>query len=279
MKAVVTGSGGFIGSRLVRRLLERGDDVIGLDVCTGCDICDWGQVERTEGFDVLYHLAAKTFVPDSYENPRDLYRVNLVGTLHTIELCRRNGAKMVFASSYVYGRPRYQPIDEDHPREPFNPYAQSKIMGEDLCAGYHRDFGVPVVVLRPFNIYGPGQDPRFLIPSIVEQARAGLVELKDPEPRRDWVYVDDVVEAYVRAGGLAASGFEVFNLGSGESHSVREVVDLLVRHAGRDVSVRFSGEQRRSEIMDTVADITRAVERIGWRPLVSLGEGLRRVME
>lgn len=278
MKVVVTGGEGFIGSRLVTRLKGLSDDVLTIDVHSGIDICDWNSLQDIGGFDVLYHLAAKIFVPESYEDPRGYYQVNIVGTLNALELCRKSHAKMVFASSYVYGQPKYQPIDENHPRDPFNPYALSKILGEDLCHGYHRDFGINVVIMRPFNIYGEGQDERFLIPSIIKQAKRGYIVLQDPEPRRDWVHVDDVVEAYVLAGRYPGEGFEIYNIGSGRSLSVKEVVEQIIKQIGDDVRVNYLSERRSYEIMDTVADITRAVSVLGWSPSVSFEEGLKRML-
>ncbi|MDP6381491.1 MAG: SDR family oxidoreductase, partial [Phycisphaerae bacterium] len=211
LKIAVTGSSGFVGSALVRKLAEVGAEVIEVDLAGGIDITDWTQVKNLPRFDVLMHLAAKTFVPDSYENPRDFYFTNVVSTMNVLELCRQREARMVFTSSYVYGRPRRLPIDESHPLAAFNPYAQTKLIGEALCEGYHRDFDLRIVILRPFNIYGPKQSGPFLIPTIINQAESGKIVLKDPDPRRDLLYRDDVVNAYVRAAEYTRAPFEVFN--------------------------------------------------------------------
>ena len=165
MKLAITGCNGFIGSHLVKRLLKDGHDLIKIDFNYGYDLTDWSSLQSLEKFDVLFHLAAKSYVPESYDNPQPFYYTNIVGTLNALELCRLHNAKMIYTSSYVYGQPKYLPIDEEHLVIPFNPYAQSKIIGEDLCKAYHRDFGLNVLTIRPFNIYGTGQSGRLYYPN------------------------------------------------------------------------------------------------------------------
>jgi UDP-glucose 4-epimerase len=275
----VSGSGGFVGVPLVRRLKELGANVLEIDHGQGADICDFEQVNKIGRFDALIHLAAKTFVPDSYENPRDFYATNLLGTLNALELCRIRKARMIFASSYVYGVPRFLPIDESHPVSGFNPYSGSKIAGEQLCERYQNDHGVQVAILRLFNIYGPGQNTKFLIPSIIEQAKKGKVFLKDPEPKRDFIYVADVVEAYVRVILYDDPGLSVFNIASGESFSVRDVVGEILKNFAEGVQVVFTGEERECEVPDTRADITKARNSLGWSPTVPFPEGIRACVE
>ena len=163
MKIVVTGSSGFVGTKLIKRLRVLKHEIIELDLTTGFDLTNWPHISSIKKFDVLIHLAAKIFVPDSYKFPHNMYNINILGTLNALELCRINGAKMIFASSYVYGVPLYLPIDENHPTSAFNPYCRSKLIGESLCMSYSKDFGVPVIIFRPFNIYGPDQNENFII--------------------------------------------------------------------------------------------------------------------
>ncbi|GAB4292411.1 MAG: SDR family NAD(P)-dependent oxidoreductase [Myxococcota bacterium] len=279
MRVAVTGSSGFLGSRLAVRLKELDIEIIELDIRSGVDLTDWRRLMGVEKSDVVIHLAARTFVPASYENPREFYSANIISTLNALELARKFRAKFIFASSYVYGVPEYLPIDENHPTKPFNPYAQSKIICEQLCAGYHRDFGMNIVIFRPFNLYGPGQDERFLIPTIIKQARSGSVMLKDPKPKRDWIFVDDAKEAFVKALYYDKSEFEVFNLGSGKSSSVEEIVAVLRKYVQGDFKVAFTGEERKFEVMDTVADISKARRLLGWNPGIELEEGIKKCLE
>jgi nucleoside-diphosphate-sugar epimerase len=278
MKIAVTGSCGFVGSHLIKRLRELDADIIELDIKNGIDITDWGQAGAVGKFDVMFHLAAKSYVPDSYKYPRDFYCSNIIGTVNALELCRVRKAKMIFVSSYVYGVPQYLPIDEKHPVAAFNPYAQTKIIGEQLCEGYNRDFDVPVVILRPFNIYGKGQNENFLIPTIIKQAKTGKILLKDAAPRRDIVYIDDVIDLLIKAIEYDQTSYEIFNVGTGVSYSVRELADMIVDLFDKRIEVEFEGEKRKNEIPDVKADISKAKKLLGWSSIVTIGEGLKRLV-
>jgi UDP-glucose 4-epimerase len=271
----VTGSQGFIGRRLVARLPTGPAAVATWDHSAGRDITEWTQLQSVAPFDVAIHLAGRTFVPGSFAAPRDYYRVNVLGTLNVLELCRQQGARLVFISAYCYGTPQYLPIDEQHPVQATNPYTESKLLGEQLCRAYHRDFGVNSMILRVFNTYGPGQAGDFLIPSILRQLATGRIALQDPAPRRDFVHVDDVVDACIRAAGQTAPGVQCCNIGSGNSISVRDLVNLLVACSGQSVAVEFTGAQRAGEIPDTRSDIRHAQAQLGWRPEIRLEDGVR----
>jgi len=274
IKAAVTGSSGFVGQHLIKSLRSKDFEFVKLDLQDGVDITDWKQIRSTEKFDVLFHLAAKTFVPDSFKNPRSFYYTNISGTLNALELCRLNNAKMIFASSYIYGQPQYLPIDETHPIVAFNPYAQTKVIGEQLCESYHRNFGVPIVILRPFNIYGYGQNENFLIPTMLKQMKEGVISLKDPEPKRDMVFIDDVIEAYINAAEYDQNGFDIFNIGSGISYSIQEIVDQITASSDQEIKVEFSGEKRKNEVLNTIADISKAKKLLNWNPKITFNEGL-----
>ena len=270
----VTGSSGFVGSYILRKLSELNVRVIGLDIRDGVDLTDWTQIRGLPRFDTMIHLAAKIFVPAAYENPREFYHTNIGSTINALEICRTHEAKMVFASSYVYGQPKYLPIDEEHPVSVFNPYCRSKVVCESLCEGYHRDFGIRVVILRAFNLYGPGQDKRTVIPSIIDQAETGRILLKDPQPRRDFVYIDDMVDAYVKAVQYEETPFETFNIAGGRSYSVKQIAETIARRVGDDIKVEFTGERRKNEVMDTVADTTKAKKLLEWQPKTGIEEGI-----
>jgi UDP-glucose 4-epimerase len=284
-RILVTGSSGFLGKNLVEELKKQETEVFTLTDRYGykIDIRDQqrirGIIDEIGNLDIVYHLAAISSVPFSIENPRETYEVNVLGTLNILELCRLcNAEKIVFASSYVYGQPQYMPIEEEHLLQPTNPYARSKILGEELCRAYNADFEVKCVILRSFNIYGGGQNENFLIPKIIGQLRYRKIKLKDPKPKRDFIYISDVIEAYIKAGEFNGN-FEVFNIGYGKSYSVEEIVDRIVRLYGKNVKVEYSGERRKYEVMDTVADIRKAEELMGWAPTVPLNEGLQRTMK
>ena len=173
---------------------------------------------------------------------------------------------MIFTSSYVYGVPKYLPIDEIHPINPFNPYAQSKLIGEELCSGYNRDFNVPIIIFRPFNIYGKSQCEHFLIPKIIKQAKQGKIQLEDSRPKRDFIYIDDVIDAYEKAIYYKKTPFEIFNLGTGKSTSINDLSKTIANKINKKISISFSEKKRKNEVLDTIANIDKAYSYLKWKP-------------
>jgi len=275
----ITGSSGFVGSHLTKKLKELGADTICLDIKNGIDITNWEKVRTIGRFDTLVHLAAKSYVPDSYKYPRDFYYPNLVGTLNVLELCRIHKSKMVFVSSYVYGVPKYLPIDEKHPTAAFNPYAQTKIIGEQLCSDYYTHFGVPTVILRPFNIYGEGQNENFLIPTIIKQVKTGKILLNDLRPKRDYIYIDDFIDLLVKIIERNQTGCEIFNAGTGVSYSVGELANLICSLLKNNTVIESKNQERKNEVLETRADITKAKKLLNWTPKVTIDEGLQKLKE
>ena len=270
MKILVTGFSGFIGTYLVVKLKQYNHELILLDISIGVDICDWEQIKQYNNIDVIIHLANLSFVPASYSDPQNFYTTNYLSTLNMLELCRKNNARLIFFSSYVYGQPQYQPIDEVHPIQAFNPYAQTKVICESLCEGYFRDFGVPITIFRPFNIYGTGQHPDFLIPTIIQQAMNGKIEIKDDRPRRDYIHVSDIVEAVISAVEKPSSEKHIYNLGSGVSYSVKEIVTFVRSFFDNDIDYICKNEYRPNEVMDTLANINKIKCELNWQPKVTI---------
>ena len=276
MKILITGFSGFIGKYLLERLKQTTHELILLDIATGCDICDWEQVKHITGIDTIVHLANLSFVPASYEEPKRFYESNYLSTLNMLELCRLNQAKMIFFSSYIYGNPQYQPVDEKHPIQAFNPYAQTKVICESLCQGYNRDFKVPVTIFRPFNIYGKGQNPDFLIPTIIQQAKKGSIVIKDDRPKRDYIHVKDIVEAvYTAIESKNTATLQTYNLGTGVSYSVKEIIDMVRGLFNTEIEYHCKNEIRPNEVMDTIADISKIKSELNWAPKIEILEGLK----
>ena len=278
MKILVTGFSGFIGTYLVEKLKQYNHELILLDISNGVDICDWKQIKQYNNIDVIIHLANLSFVPASYSDPQNFYTTNYLCTLNMLELCRKNNARLIFFSSYVYGQPQYQPIDEVHPIQAFNPYAQTKVICESLCEGYFRDFGVPITIFRPFNIYGIGQHPDFLIPTIIQQAMNGKIEIKDDRPRRDYIHVSDIVEAVISAVEKPSSEKHIYNLGSGVSYSVKEIVTFVRSFFDNDIDYICKNEYRPNEVMDTVANINKIKCELNWQPKVTIEKGIQKMI-
>lgn len=279
MKIVVAGSEGFVGKNVCFQLEAEKHDVIRLDLSLGNDLSLPDAFDSISEVDCIIHLANLVYVPGSYKDPALYYRVNYLTTLNALEACRKNNARLVYISSYVYGSPQYLPVDEKHQLRPFNPYAQSKVICEMLCEGYHRDFGVKVSIIRPFNIYGVGQKGKLLIPEIVGQLRDGRkeIQLKSASPRRDYINVIDVANAIC----LCAKGAEeygVYNVCSGESVSVREITEIINQQLKHKVNFVFSDSDRPNEVDDSCGSCEK-MKAIGWRPTIALPEGLRAILE
>lgn len=277
MKIVVTGSRGFVGEYLIKSLRQEKHTVIEIDSILGHDITSWECVKNFKDFDILFHLAARSFVPDSYTYPRDFYYVNITGTINALELCRLNNAKMIYVSSYVYGIPDYLPIDENHVRKAFNPYSRTKNICEDICKDYHEEFNVPVTILRPFNIFGKGQRGNFLIPLVLNQLQSEKIVLNDPRPKRDYIHINDVIASFSKSLGL--QGFNILNIGCGKSYSIEEIVKIIVKLSGEKIDVKYLHSYRAEEVLDTIADIRLAAKVLNWTPEISLEEGLSELVK
>ena len=278
MKILITGYSGFIGSYLLKRLNQTEHKLVMVDLTNGTDICDWQQVKQFEGIDIVIHLANLSFIPASYEQPKRFYETNYLSTLNMLELCRLNQAKMIYFSSYMYDHPQYQPIDENHPIQAYNPYSQTKVICESLCEGYNRDFKVPITIFRPFNIYGKGQNPEFLIPSIIQQAQNGKIIIKDDRPKRDYIHVEDIVEAIIAAIDNQTDKFEKFNLGTGKSYSVKEIIEIVRGFFNSDIEYICTHEIRANEVLDTIADISKIRKELHWQPKISIQDGLKKML-
>ena len=276
-RILITGAGGFIGRPLADRLRHTGHEVIPLTRRDG-DICSVDLLSRNP--DVVLHLAAQAFVPFSWENPQEVYRVNALGTLHVLEACRKGKIPVLYMSSYAYGAPQYLPIDEAHPLSPRNPYALSKLAGEESARFYAELHKLPVTIVRPFNPYGHGQPSNFVIPHILRQIldpACESVEVMDLVPRRDFVYIEDMVDAVARLVEGKIRG--TFNIGSGISYSVEELVRCAMATLGIEKPLSSEREPRPHEIPDVVADTTALHKATGWIPSTSLPEGLAAMAE
>jgi nucleoside-diphosphate-sugar epimerase len=276
-RILVTGAAGFIGRALVAALAAAGHDVVALARSDG-DVADAATWARLPAAEHVFHLAGRSYVPESWDDPAGFLAANVGGTARALDYCGACGAHLVFVSAYVYGVPQRLPIREDDPAAPNNPYALSKYLAEQACAFHAAELGVPVTVLRPFNIFGPGQRSEFLIPTILAQVRAGeTIRVADLTPRRDYLFVDDLMAALSRTLELP-HGYRLFNLASGVSYSVQEIIDTVQAAAGTRLPVASEDAPRVNEIADVRADISRARAQLGWAPRVAFAEGIARLI-
>ena len=274
--ALVTGATGLVGRHLVAALRNADYHVVEHSSRDG-NIAR-GQLPSGQ-IDHVFHLAAKMFVPDSWRSPADFYEVNVMGTVHVLEYCRAHSAGLTFISSYVYGQPEHLPISEDHPLRAVNPYGHTKLVAEDICRFYATNFQVPVTIVRPFNIYGPGQTDQFLIPLLIQQALSSSpsIIVNDTEPRRDYIYISDLIDLLLVSEARPQPG--IYNAGSGCSHSIAEIVKLINGLLPVAKPLESRGETRTNEIPNVVADISKARAAFGWTPRIEMREGIGRTMQ
>lgn len=309
MKVLVTGAGGFIGSHLTELLLREGFDVramvrynsrahwgnlehLGrrppknLEVVLG-DVTDPFLVRRhVKGCDAVLHLAALIGIPYSYHAPGSYISTNVGGALNILEACRDTNVRRIVltSTSEVYGTARYVPIDEAHPIQAQSPYSASKASADDLALSYHRSYGLPIVILRPFNTYGPRQSARAVIPTILAQALSGAKEiaLGNLSPKRDLTFVEDTAQAFRAA--LTAKGIEgeTIHFGQESFISVGDLAKMCLTLAGSNAKIKAASDRRRpvkSEVERLLCKATKAKRLLGWKPKIGLEEGLRRTMD
>ena len=307
-RVLVTGAGGFIASHLVERLIAEGARVrafvrynsrgdLGLlhmlpaealsqvEIIAG-DLRDVEAVrESVKDIDTVFHLGALIAIPYSYVHPREVVETNVMGTLNVLMAAREFGTQRVIhtSTSEVYGTARYVPIDESHPLQGQSPYSASKIGADRIAESFYRSFNVPVVTIRPFNTYGPRQSARAVIPTIISQALTrDEVKLGSLEPSRDFTFVADTVDGFLRAASADDVLGEEINLGNDNTIRIGDLAEKIFGMIGRTPRL-VTDSQRirpgRSEVLKLWASNKKAKELIGWEPRISLDEGLRRTVE
>jgi NAD dependent epimerase/dehydratase len=305
-RILVTGAGGFIGSHLTERLVELGAKTRALVHYRSNG--SWGWLDRfsrksdieivagdirdrdcvvgaMRGVDVVFHLAALIGIPYSYAAPASYVDTNIGGTLNILQAARDlNVARVVHTStSEVYGTARRVPIDEQHPLQGQSPYSASKIGADKLAESFFLSFGLSVVTMRPFNAFGPRQSARAVIPTIISQSLSGdVVSLGNLHPTRDFNYVANTVDGFIRCAETDDISGQTINVGSGEETSIGDIVKKVAEILGKNVQVRQQeGRQRpqTSEVERLIADNSLARKTLGWTPAVSLDDGLSRTIE
>ena len=304
-RVLVTGGEGFIGSHLVEELLAAGAEVRALvhynpfgrwgwlqehaanvEILAG-DVRDAERAAHAaDGVDVIFHLAALVGIPYSYEAPESYLQTNVLGTYNLLTAARRAGVSRYVqtSTSEVYGSALRVPIDEDHPLQPQSPYSASKIAADMTALSFHHAFDLPVAVVRPFNTYGPRQSARAVIPAVLGQIYAGNEEIQvgATSPKRDFNFVTDTAKGFMAVAESDRALGGVVNIDSGREISIGDLIELMIEVSGRDVRAVRAPERVRpagSEVDRLMCDNRRALEWAGWRPEVSLEEGLRRTAQ
>ncbi|PHQ40802.1 hypothetical protein Z052_18195 [Halorubrum sp. C191] len=295
-RVLITGAAGFVGSHLTRRLAKK-NDVMALDnLSTGTEnhvpneaTFKQGDIrnrelldELTDYVDIVFHQAAVVSVQKSIENPRPCHEVNTDATLHLLELARQKNFRLVIASSAaIYGEPETIPISEEESKTPNSPYGIDKWTVDRYVQVYNELYGTETIALRYFNIYGPrqrGGDYGGVISVFRDQALAGkpITVNGDGSQTRDFVHVDDIVDANLLAAKTVHTG-EAYNIGRGEQTSIAELAETICDITDTDSEVTYT-DPRPGDIEESVADISKAKEELGFEPTVSLREGLKTVL-
>ena len=304
-KVLVTGSCGFIGSHLVERLIQEGCKVRAfvyynsfnswgwldtfpkerldqIEIFTG-DIRDPNGVKTaTKGVDIVFHLAALISIPFSYHSPDSYVDTNIKGTLNVLQACRDLEIEkvLVTSTSEVYGTAKYVPIDENHPRQGQSPYSATKIGADFIAESFYRSFDLPVVIVRPFNTYGPRQSARAVIPTIITQLLSGQkgVRLGALHPTRDLVFIKDTVEGFVEIAKSDITIGEEINIATGKEISIGDLARKIINIINPEAEIEIETKRfrpKKSEVDRLLGDNTKIRKLTNWLPRYSLDEGLR----
>ena len=305
-KALVTGADGFIGSHLVDLLLSQGIEVRALSQYNSFN--NWGWLEGnvhpqlevvcgdvrdaafcrhiSKGVDTVFHLAALIAIPYSYVAPESYVDTNVTGTLNMCQAARDMGVEriIVTSTSEVYGTAQYVPIDELHPRQPQSPYSATKIGADAIAKSFYNAFGLPVVIARPFNTYGPRQSARAIIPTIISQIANGEKEIKvgDLSPTRAFDYVSDTCRGFLALARAESVEGEEINIATGTEVTMADTLKLIAEIMGEDVRYIVDPQRIRpgkSEVFRLCGDNSKICSLTDWRPEVTLRDGLSKTVE
>ena len=295
-KVLVTGADGFIGSHLTEVLVRAGYETRAFVMYNSLN--SWGWLDRTaadikenfevvsgdirdphgvassiQGCDAVLHLAALIAIPYSYNSPDSYVETNVTGTLNVLQATRRFEIERVIctSTSETYGTAQFVPITEEHPVNAQSPYAATKVAADQLALSFHKSFGTPVAVLRPFNTYGPRQSARAVIPTIISQIAAGerMIKLGALDPTRDFTFVEDTAQGFIQAMECDGCIGEATNIGSDFEISIKETVEMIAKCM--NVEIEIVADQRRlrpadSEVERLFAGVDKARKLFGWAP-------------
>ena len=302
-RTLVTGGAGFIGSHLVKRLIALNHNALVLDnlsfgkresipqTSSNLSFVDGDIANRKlllgliEEFrpEIVIHLAAIHFIPYCNENPVKAIQTNIVGTRHLLETCKILKPDIfVFPSSGAVYTISGNKLSEEDLTEPSDIYGISKLIGEDLCRLFYRETGVRTVIGRLSNVFGPGETNPHVIPEIIKQLKEGKleVELGNIEPKRDFINVKDVAEAFIALLADFRGDFGIFNIGSGKEYSIREILEICERIIGSEIRVKGTKSRiRKTDRMHLLSDVEKITKETSWRPRVNIEDGLRELLQ
>ena len=275
-KILVTGSSGFIGKKIVKRL-DKLKVITDSNNSERIDLQNKEQVMKLDSADIVIHLGGKT--PQNELKWSEYFDNNVIGTLNVLEYCiQKKVKKMIYVSSYVYGDPKYCPIDENHPINPHNAYTESKYLGERLCEFYCNRSDLNLIILRPFNIFGESMREGFLITNLINSVKTGKkLTIVNKNSKRDFLHVDDFVDLIVK---LIDYDFklEVFNVGAGISYSFEDIIKKIERITSQKINADYE-ENKEIFIDEITSDISKIKNKTNWQPRIKFDEGLEKMLK
>ena len=273
-KILVTGHEGVIASNLIKKLTNC--EII-IDSINGkrIDLQNNDEVMKIEPVDIVIHLGGKT---EKGLEWKEYFENNVIGTLNILKYCiKKNIKKIIFVSSYVYGNPKYSPIDEQHQISPHNLYTKSKFLAEELCKIYSEKYKFNVIILRPFNIFARSMNKDYLISNLIESINTKkTVTITNRTSKRDFLYIDDFIELILK---IKDHDFkcEIFNVGSGISYSFDEVIEIIEKNTSKKLNLEYKNDDQ-SYIQNITADNSKITKILDWKPELTFEEGLQKLL-
>ena len=272
----VTGSSGFIGRKIIEKL-PKSEVLTDSDNSKRIDLQNIKEVLNIDSADIVIHLGGKT--PKKELKWSDYFSNNISGTLNVLEYCiKKKVKKLIYVSSYVYGNPKYCPIDENHPVNPHNAYSESKYLGERLCKFYCDRTELNLTILRPFNIFGESMNEGFLLTNLINAVKTDKkITIVNKNSKRDFLYIDDFVDLILKIKDYNCK-FEIFNVGTGVSFSFNDVIKKIEYITSKKLNLDYLDDDK-TFMGNIQADISKIKEKLNWKPKIEFEEGLKKILK
>jgi len=272
----VTGSLGFIGRKIIEKL-PKSEVVTDSVDSKRIDLQNLKEVLKIDSADIVIHLGGK--IPKKELKWNDYFDNNVSGTLNVLEYCiKKKVKKLIYVSSYIYGNPKYCPIDENHPVNPHNAYSESKYLGERLCKFYCDRTELNLTILRPFNIFGESMNEGFLLTNLINAVKTNeKITIANKNSKRDFLYIDDFVDLILKIKDYDCK-FEIFNVGTGVSFSFNDVIKKIEYITSKKLNLDYL-EDDKTFMGDIQADISKIKEKLNWKPKIEFEEGLKKILK
>ena len=285
---LLTGYNGFIGSNFIQKFNSKNYNLIGISnkktkisgiTSIKKDIRKFKSTDIKQNISYILHFAALSNVDYCEKHPVKCFNSNVLGTQNMLEFARQKNSKFIFFStSHVYGIPEKIPIKENHPRRPISVYGGSKLTCETLCETYSRVFGMDISIIRLFSVYGKKQSGNDVISKIISQLNnKNIIQMGNLYPKRDFIYIDDVIDA-IDIILKKCKGLQIYNVGSGKSHSILQVCNALKKIAKKNIEIKSIKSKSRKVDINNIVSNHSQLKKLGWKPKVSLDQGLREIL-